>query len=65
MFCVDEGMRWVCESVGYFRSLPAECISFSSDGSILGVSFGPSLTLWDSETCQLNTSLTRDHQTLM
>ncbi|XP_054262559.1 WD repeat-containing protein 75-like [Macrosteles quadrilineatus] len=60
----SEGLRWVCDSVGHYHCLVPECVGFSADGSVLGVTFGPSLTLWDSELCQLNTSLTRDKRTL-
>ncbi|XP_069683922.1 WD repeat-containing protein 75 [Periplaneta americana] len=51
-------MVWRCESVGFFRNLPCGDLSFSSDGSLLAVTFGPTLTLWVPETNQLKCSLT-------
>lgn len=44
-------------SVGYYRNLPARDASFSMDGSVLGVAFGPCLTLWNPESCSLQFSL--------
>uniref|UniRef100_A0A1B6FIN3 WD repeat-containing protein 75 second beta-propeller domain-containing protein n=2 Tax=Cuerna arida TaxID=1464854 RepID=A0A1B6FIN3_9HEMI len=60
----SEGLRWTCDSIGQYRTQPAHGAAFSADGSVLGVTFGPSLTLWDTETTQLITSLTRDNSTL-
>jgi NET1-associated nuclear protein 1 (U3 small nucleolar RNA-associated protein 17) len=54
-------MVWRCESVGFFRSLPAGDISFSADGSLLAVTFGPTLTVWVPETNLLKCSLTEVH----
>jgi NET1-associated nuclear protein 1 (U3 small nucleolar RNA-associated protein 17) len=54
-------MVWRCESVGFFRSLPAGDVSFSADGSLLAVTFGPTLTVWVPETNQLKCSLTEVH----
>jgi len=44
-------------NVAVYRDLPAGDVTFSSDGSILGVAFGPCLTLWDPEECELKSSL--------
>ncbi|OAD67237.1 hypothetical protein PHYBLDRAFT_85784 [Phycomyces blakesleeanus NRRL 1555(-)] len=38
---------WTCRSVGAYRDSPATGAAFSDDGSILAVSFGSMLTLWD------------------
>lgn len=54
-------MVWRCESVGFFRNLPAGDISFSADGSLMAVTFGPTLTVWVPETNQLKCSLTEVH----
>jgi hypothetical protein len=47
--------------VGFFRSLPAGDTSFSADGSLLAVTFGPTLTVWIPETGHLKCSLTEVH----
>jgi len=47
--------------VGFFRNLPLGDISFSADGSLLAVTFGPTLTIWVPETNQLKCSLTEVH----
>lgn len=59
-----EGVIWKCESTGFYRDLPAGAASFSSDGSLLGVTFGPTLTIWDAEINQLKSTLTRDRNIL-
>lgn len=62
MFVAGKGvMIWRCESVGFFRSLPAGDVSFSADGSLLAVTFGPMLTVWVPETNLLKCSLTEVH----
>ena len=62
MFVAEKGvMVWRCESVGFFRSLPAGDVSFSGDGSLLAVTFGPTLTVWVPETNLLKRSLTEVH----
>lgn len=43
-------IRWVCESVGYYRDSKIQCCTFSSDGSILVVAYGSLITLWDART---------------
>ncbi|KAJ8680540.1 hypothetical protein QAD02_016327 [Eretmocerus hayati] len=42
--------HWRCCSVGSYCNLSALDASFSHDGSLLGVGFGSSLTLWVPET---------------
>ena len=49
---------WHCIGVGHYRDLPVKDAAFSSDGSVLGVSFGASLTLWNPDSCSLQGSLT-------
>ncbi|CAH0767904.1 unnamed protein product [Bemisia tabaci] len=58
-----EKQAWHCESIGYYHDLSAQDMSFSSDGSLLAVAFGPSLTLWDVDTNIMKSSLTysKDH----
>lgn len=38
--------NWVCRSVGTHKKITANCAAFSQDGSVLAVSFGPTLTFW-------------------
>ena len=59
-----EGVIWKCESTGFYRDLPAGAVSLSSDGSLLGITFGPTLTVWDVEVNQLKSTLTRDKNIL-
>uniref|UniRef100_A0A1B6EFG8 WD repeat-containing protein 75 second beta-propeller domain-containing protein n=1 Tax=Clastoptera arizonana TaxID=38151 RepID=A0A1B6EFG8_9HEMI len=59
-----DGVKWGCESVGFYREQLAGAVSFSSDGSLLGVIFGPTLTIWDVDTNQMNATLTRDNNNL-
>jgi len=47
----------VCESVGFYRNLPAGIAAFSDDGSLLAVVFGSCITLWDPENNQLKETL--------
>ncbi|KAL3831907.1 hypothetical protein ACJMK2_023601 [Sinanodonta woodiana] len=39
--------KWSCESVGFYRDLPAGETAFSEDGSLLAVAFSSTITLWD------------------
>lgn len=48
---------WQCVSVGHYRDQPVRDAAFSTDGSVLGVSFGSSLTLWNPDSCSLKCSL--------
>ncbi|XP_046621539.1 WD repeat-containing protein 75 [Neodiprion virginianus] len=50
--------HWQCYSVGLYRNLPAIDATFSMDGSLLAVGFGPTLTTWNPETNELKCSLT-------
>ncbi|KAJ3088070.1 WD repeat-containing protein 75 [Quaeritorhiza haematococci] len=50
--------HWSCRSVGYYKDLPAYDAAFSEDGSILAVSFGQVITLWDPTTNGLQMVMT-------
>mmetsp|Transcript_4790 Transcript_4790/g.14629 ORF Transcript_4790/g.14629 Transcript_4790/m.14629 type:complete len:949 (+) Transcript_4790:182-3028(+) len=50
---------WYCRSVGFYRNVcGARAAAFSPDGSILAVSFGAVITLWDPYTDSLEHTLT-------
>ncbi|XP_014214373.1 WD repeat-containing protein 75 [Copidosoma floridanum] len=53
----NESKHWRCHSFGFYRKLPALDAGFSTDGSLVGVSFDSTLTLWDPETNELKNSL--------
>ncbi|XP_063972542.1 WD repeat-containing protein 75 [Diachasmimorpha longicaudata] len=55
---IKRGKHWVCSGVESYRDLIATDAGFSVDGSLLGVSFGSSLTIWGPETMALKCSLT-------
>ncbi|KAJ3391817.1 WD repeat-containing protein 75 [Lobulomyces angularis] len=42
-----ESVHWKCRSVGFYKTIPALYATFSCDGSILAVSYGQLITLWD------------------
>lgn len=48
---------WNCESVGFYKELPAGPADFAQDGSLLAVGFGRYITLWDPDTNALKTTL--------
>lgn len=52
-----EEKAWNCARVGFYRNFDCEAVAFSSDGSLLSVGFGPVLTTWLPETCELKCSL--------
>ncbi|CAH1788228.1 unnamed protein product, partial [Owenia fusiformis] len=47
-----------CDSVGFYKELPAGAADFSDDGSVLAVAFKSVLTVWDPDTNGLKMSLT-------
>ncbi|KAG7202077.1 hypothetical protein KM043_004751 [Ampulex compressa] len=49
--------HWQCYSIADYRDLPVSDAAFSMDGSLLGIGFDCSLTLWTPETCTLKCSL--------
>ncbi|XP_001602638.1 WD repeat-containing protein 75 [Nasonia vitripennis] len=53
----DKKQHWKCYSVGFYRNLPALDAGFSTDGSLIGVGFDSTLTLWVPETSVLKQSL--------
>ncbi|KAK9297876.1 hypothetical protein QLX08_008625 [Tetragonisca angustula] len=51
---------WQCHSIGDYRNLPATDADFSIDGSLVGIGFDSSLTIWTPDTCTLKCSLTHN-----
>ncbi|KAK1133746.1 hypothetical protein K0M31_011541 [Melipona bicolor] len=49
---------WQCHSTGDYRNLPATDAGFSIDGSLVGIGFDSSLTMWTPDTCTFKCSLT-------
>lgn len=60
----SELVVWKCDRIGFYKDYPAGPCSFSSDGSVLAVGFGPCLTIWDIDNHELVASLTRNNETL-
>lgn len=54
---ITSGKAWNCLSVGSYRDLCVRDAVFSPDGSVLGISFASTLTLWNPESCHLKCSL--------
>ncbi|KAG7501668.1 WD repeat-containing protein 75 [Solea senegalensis] len=55
----DEGPSWSCDFVGSYHGLvPARCC-FSTDGSLLAVSFKEVVTLWSPSSWELLTTLSQ------
>ncbi|KAK4872869.1 hypothetical protein RN001_014898 [Aquatica leii] len=52
-----EAQVWNCTRVGFYRDLQCRALSFSSDASLIAVGFGPVLTTWLPDTCELKCSL--------
>ena len=48
---------WNCQAVTCYHDLPAFDASFSEDGSLLAVTFGRTVTIWNSGTCMLQNTL--------
>ncbi|XP_034249175.1 WD repeat-containing protein 75 [Thrips palmi] len=51
------GKHWHCISMGHYRDLSVRDAAFSSDGSVLGISFDSTLTLWNPDSCDFQCSL--------
>lgn len=49
---------WALLKFATFRLLPCKAVDFSQDASLVSVSFGPVLTLWETSSCILKCSLT-------
>ena len=52
-----DGGSWTCASCFTFRQRPVESGDWSCDGSMLGLAFSHTATLWSSSTSDLRTSL--------
>ncbi|XP_058803297.1 WD repeat-containing protein 75 [Phymastichus coffea] len=59
----SEGIKrhWKCYSVGYYAYQSALDAEFSVDGSLIGVGFGSTLTLWSTENSVLKSCLSHSH----
>lgn len=56
-FVLGEGYTWKCIGAGYYKDEQPYDVCFSSDSSLLAVAFGPILTTWLPDTCELKCSL--------
>ena len=54
---LEKGRSWGCDSVGFFRDEIPGCSCFSADGSLLVVSFGYVVTIWDPDVNVLKKTL--------
>lgn len=52
-----EESAWNCRSSGSYKNSPATAAEFATDGSLLAVSFGKVITLWDPLTLTLEKTL--------
>lgn len=50
--------HWQCHSIGDYRNLPVTDAAFSIDGSLVGIGFDSSVTMWTPDTCTFKCSLT-------
>ncbi|XP_003708110.1 WD repeat-containing protein l(2)05287 isoform X1 [Megachile rotundata] len=50
--------HWQCHSIGDYRNLPVTDAGFSVDGSLVGIGFDSSVTMWTPDTCTFKCSLT-------
>ncbi|XP_076285922.1 WD repeat-containing protein l(2)05287 [Lasioglossum baleicum] len=50
--------HWQCHSIGDYRNLPVTDAGFSIDGSLVGIGFDSSVTMWIPDTCTFKCSLT-------
>ncbi|KAJ8024525.1 WD repeat-containing protein 75 [Holothuria leucospilota] len=48
---------WNCRCVGFYKNMIPSGVTFSSDGSLLGVSFNNTITLWEPEMNVLRKTL--------
>ena len=56
---IDES--WRCRSVGYYRDQCASTSAFSTDGSLVAITYGTTITLWDPATIVLKRTLQFSH----
>lgn len=47
--------------MGLYHDMHADSLAFSGDGSLLAVSYGPVVTLWDPALNMLKYTLTQAH----
>ncbi|KAK2582531.1 hypothetical protein KPH14_004825 [Odynerus spinipes] len=50
--------HWNCYGTGDYHDLPATDAAFSVDGSLLGIGFDSTLSIWEPDMCTLKCSLT-------
>ncbi|XP_053988404.1 WD repeat-containing protein 75 [Hylaeus anthracinus] len=50
--------HWQCHSIGDYRNLSVTDAGFSIDGSLVGIGFDSSVTMWTPDTCTFKCSLT-------
>ncbi|XP_044765925.1 WD repeat-containing protein 75 [Coccinella septempunctata] len=48
---------WNAMGNGTYLDMPCKGLSFSVDGSLMAIGFGPALTTWSPDSCQLKCSL--------
>lgn len=56
-FFLGKGKVWTCIARTSYKSLPIKSLGFSSDTSLLGVGFGNTLCIYNSETLRLRCAL--------
>ncbi|XP_026463240.1 WD repeat-containing protein 75-like [Ctenocephalides felis] len=55
---IHKKRHWQCVGSVKHKDLPANCINFSMDGSLLACGFGPCVTIWRPDDLSLKCSLT-------
>lgn len=53
----EKDVVWKSFGVGFFRNLNCSGLSFSVDGSLIGIGFEAILTTWTPDSCELKCSL--------
>lgn len=48
---------WTIKNSYTYADMPCRGLSFSVDGSLMAIGFGPNLTIWSPDICQLESSL--------
>lgn len=48
---------WRCRSIGYYRNKLASASTFHSDGSLLAITYGTTITIWDPVSITLKKTL--------
>lgn len=57
MLILEKGKVWTCIARASYKNLPIKSLGFSSDTSLLGVGFGNTLCIYNSETLHLRCAL--------